>query len=345
MKRQKTVFSDVFHVWAQQTVEHGRNPSGNRSFLRGVAYSYAEPIARIVTVRGQRVALYRDYSFSVTTSKMQSETRGATRNLPGFHVAHIGDKSAWQSDYATTPLCTRRNPWGINHGANLKHYAGQIERAALAVGKSRKYGVERLATLRGIVADANRYAETFGLKTRFDVPDVGDIAEITARADAARARDIERDNARRAAQIEREKIARAEFADKLRAWLDGADIELPYVYRYGTNGADATDYCRVRGDVVETSRGASAPLSHVKRAWRLIGRLIERGETWQRNGHTIHVGHYQVDSVDSAGNVRAGCHTFNRAEMVRFGAILDATPEPTDAGETAPQTGDATPAV
>lgn len=85
-------------------------------------------------------------------------------------------------------------------------------------------------------------------------------------------------------------------------------------------------YLRVKGDTVETSRGARVPLSHVQRALPVVMALIRNGRTYQRNGHTIHLGHYAIDSIDEQGNLRAGCHLFNKAEIERFAGIVEALP-------------------
>jgi len=44
---------------------------------------------------------------------------------------------------------------------------------------------------------------------------------------------------------------------------------------------------------------------------------------WQRNGKTIHLGHYQIDKI-ADGQVIAGCHTIPIAEIERLAATLNA---------------------
>lgn len=51
------------------------------------------------------------------------------------------------------------------------------------------------------------------------------------------------------------------------------------------------------------------------RAFRLIAALRAKGQTYQRNGHSIRVGHYVIESIDAEGNMVAGCHRFTWAEM------------------------------
>lgn len=86
---------------------------------------------------------------------------------------------------------------------------------------------------------------------------------------------------------------------------------------------------------LETSRGAEVPADHARRVWPVLRRLYRTGGTYVRNGHTIHIGHFALDSVDADGTMRAGCHTFTRAEIERCAALLDlppvAAPESVDA--------------
>jgi hypothetical protein len=50
------------------------------------------------------------------------------------------------------------------------------------------------------------------------------------------------------------------------------------------------------------------PLEHAVRVFRFVKLCRERGEAWQRNGRSLRVGHFQVDSVDANGDFTAGCH-------------------------------------
>jgi hypothetical protein len=83
-----------------------------------------------------------------------------------------------------------------------------------------------------------------------------------------------------------------EQAAKLERWLAGEAI---WICLRGNQ------YLRVEGDQVVTTAG----------------------ETYQRNGHSIHLGHYTIDSIAADGTLRAGCHVIQRSEIERFGAILD----------------------
>jgi hypothetical protein len=82
-------------------------------------------------------------------------------------------------------------------------------------------------------------------------------------------------------------------------------------------------YLRLRGvGEVETSRGAIFPRADAVKAWRLIGVCRARGQGWERNGHIVRMGSFQLDAIDAEGNVRAGCHQVAFAEAERLARLL-----------------------
>lgn len=119
--------------------------------------------------------------------------------------------------------------------------------------------------------------------------------------------------AERAARAQREESAEA--ARRRADWLAG----VPNGW-HGDDGAGGA-MMRIRGDVLETSQGASVPLAHAVKVFRFVKACREAGKPWKRNGAAIRVGHFQVDSIDTAGNFRAGCHSFNWHELERVAKL------------------------
>jgi hypothetical protein len=299
---------EIPHLWAHRTQKEARNPQGNSRFIGDVIYSYAEPIGRLIVHRGRTIALFRDESWSVTTSRHQSAMRGAAHHLKSFTVASIGTER-YRDGQLGKP----------DHRANLKDFAAKIKAAGLAAVRARGHKEWKVRHMLATVETANDYAATFGLGTRFAVPSDIDLAKLEADA-----REQTRRDAERAKRVERkrelaEQQARHDEAARLQRWLAGSN-EGRY-FRYLDSA-----YLRVAGDVVETTQGARVPLGHVQRALPIIGRLIERGEAYQRNGHTIHLGPYVLDSIAADGTVTAGCHTFKPDEVRRFLGVLATLP-------------------
>ncbi len=116
-------------------------------------------------------------------------------------------------------------------------------------------------------------------------------------------------NRQRRLEVERSQLAEAE---RRTLWLAGERVGR---VRFDAEGGGAA--LRVMGDTLETSHGAEVPLSHAVKVFRFVKLCKERGETWRRNGHTIRVGHFQVDRVDCTGDFTAGCHFITWQEVER----------------------------
>lgn len=76
------------------------------------------------------------------------------------------------------------------------------------------------------------------------------------------------------------------------------------------------------GGLLQTSQGAEVPLTHAIRAFRFVKLCRDNGRTWHKNGHSIRVGHYTLDSISPEGNFKAGCHRINWPEIERLARAL-----------------------
>lgn len=103
----KTVFrnhSEVCQVWAKQNQQTGR--AGNISFDEDTIYSYGWwPMAKFIE---PNIVLFRDESYSISTSSHQHYVRSAISHCRVFNVISL------------TP----------NHKDNIKHYLAKIRETA-----------------------------------------------------------------------------------------------------------------------------------------------------------------------------------------------------------------------
>jgi hypothetical protein len=150
---------------------------------------------------------------------------------------------------------------------------------------------------------------------------VADIAQL-AGADSAAARYWSgRAGPMIAAALEREarerEEARAKAAAAIAEWRAGGRVYLGY---------DVPTMARIRGDVVETSRGASVPLLHACRLVRIAQRIAQRGGQQWEAGEGPRVGHYQVQRIGADLSATIGCHEFAPEESARIVADILAHP-------------------
>jgi len=285
-KRIRTVWpvDMVAHLWAHKSQDYARNPGHNFYFHGDTIYSYGShfPVARHVENKRGRAVLFPTRSYSATTAGHKCVVEGACRHLTVFHVADV----------------TATRPQFAQYRAEYMALVGKY-------AKARQRKPEHLDALRRLVEEANRFAEFFGLRARLTLPD--DLTAMIAECQAIEKRERERK------QREERKRER-EAQERLQKWVDGA-------IDYCPSGYGQPIRLRIAGDELQTSRGARVPLAHAVKAFRVLKRLHDKGQAYQRNGHTIHLGHFALDSLDTEGNVTAGCHTVQWAEIERVAAL------------------------
>ena len=349
----KTVFANhmVAHIWAQQNQAQGRSHNGNFHFDGPTLFSYRTPIANFVTgAKGERVVLISSNSYSMTTATrhMGPAWRAIDygRSTIAFKVPHIG---AWggRTRHGGAPMDAQ----------NVDYLASEYdgEKATMLRARTSPYGSpsERLTEA---AAKYEAYCAVFALERRHKFTPAADGALILERFErlAAKQNDPKEIARQEKAAARRDQVK--EFAGlydaavgehglraRLTEWREGRLQELPYGVADLLTDADRAEYVhrqatkierwragervylnrgapvmmRVKGDNIETSMGAEFPVEHGKRAFRLIVAVRGKGEGWQRNGHSVHLGHFQIDRIEANGDVRARCHFVAWSEIAR----------------------------
>lgn len=299
------------HVWAQNNQSEGRSSDSRMFFERGTIYSYGRHFAiasHVKDIKGNAAVLFTTDSYSPSTGKHISLTRGALRgDCPVYYVPEA------QAGYETK---------------NLEMFDKQTDKLL------EKYAAPRIrqTTRDGIASQIARNIEsrnTFGFAfvKRYKpvtVPDdINALAKSLTDAKAKAAASAER--AKKKAQEESYKLAeaalkasRGQWADlwRLNKWhlIQTDDRSYSLIvssYIRQTHGI----LLRVKGDIIETSQGAEFPLEHGLKALPFIRAVKAKGETWHKNGKTIHLGHFQIDSIEGDGTIKAGCHTVPYSEV------------------------------
>ena len=294
MKRQKHVFDtcEIPHLWAHKTQENARNKHGNLYFEGDTIYSYGShfPIARHSTNEGQPCVLFTTRTYSVTTRGHIYAVKGAIpKYIPIFFVDSVSN-----------------NP-------TIENIRAMEQSAAEFLAKAKRARENRTSLLwqsQGLLDSAAKMAEFFGIK--YTAKNFNALNAVAAEIDKAR---------QEASLIKRQQEAkrRAELAQDLELWKAGGK-DYPYSFFHSFR----TAFARISADSkeVETTKGARIPVEHAVKAWPLVKRVIETGQTYCANGHTIHLGNYAIRSIDIAGNLTVGCHVFDKAEVLRIGSLL-----------------------
>jgi hypothetical protein len=308
VKRQRHVFpsGEIAHLWYHKTQESARNATGSFYFSGDTVYSYGShfPIARHVSNGKQDAVLFTTKTYSVTTSGHCSAVRSSIPSsadvfeVPNVELGQTAEEHKHQ------------------HTANIADYISRI--AALVQKSLRARGSFQMtnahADATALAAECELYAHFFHLRK----PKLPSIPGVDSRRWAI-AKD--RENAQR--EREEEKRQREEWAkqeaERAERWRNGENIGYfhvaPVMLRLSADGQE-----------VETSRGARVPVSHALRGLRFVRAVVARGEAYQRNGHTLHLGHYAIDRIDADGTLHAGCHVIPLAEIERIAPVLESLP-------------------
>lgn len=303
---------EVAHLWYHQAQDSARVAQGNYYFTRDTIYSYGShfPIARLVKRDGAKECVFfTTRTYSVTTSGHISAVRHAIpADATVFHVDHVEK---------TPAECVKRLELIA---------AGKSRKLAEGIASKPKMRAPTQAKLyESIAADvkqAHAIAKWFGLKAPAKMPESIDDASALG-AKLARAADLKAKKAQRehdaAVKARREKLA-AELPGIMAWWRKhGTFIGSGF---NGWNSYELPVMLRIDGDEIVSSMGARFPVSHAPRAIALIESVRARGEEWHTNGHTCHLGHYQIDRIGADGAVYAGCHVVPYSEVQYIAAQL-----------------------
>ena len=277
--------SEVPHLWAHQSQDDARNSQNNLYFRGTTIYSYGGhfPIAQHVERKGIKAVVITTRGYSSTTSGHISAVRSA---IPDEVLTfHVDFSSSWKPGKA-----------------DVDEYNRRIAEHEVKASRARKHPEWDLRRAGELHAEALAFCKFYGLRFKVN-PLRTDLATVKAAA--------AKDSAAKALRTKIEKAAREkEYANQIETWLKGEWAQLPY-------GIDTL--LRVKDGQIETSRGARFPVEHAKRGLVLVEAVRAAGEPWARNGHTCHLGNYQIDRIDSNGTVHAGCHvvTYKAIERIR----------------------------
>ena len=287
---------EVCHVWASQNRDAGK---GSNLFFDGpviYSYGYHFPIARMIL----SVCLFTSEGYSSATAKHKSYVRGAI----GGHV-HTFIVPDVLADSETA------------HAGNLSHIVAAREAAILAAARARSNGDAYIKRAERLADDARAYAAVFNLPA----PDLAPVspellADAQAKAKKASEARAKETAARKAERAERERSDLAAYQEKLDAWKTGAAVTVPY-------RNDEPTALRVKGDVIETSRGAVVPRSVAPGLWAAACTCRKNGETMRPETRgAAGVGDYSLREIRDDGAIVVGCHVLEFSELSRMAAAL-----------------------
>lgn len=288
---------ELAHVWAQnKQPTTWRATSGNMLFVGPRIYSWGTHfcIARILP---SGVVVYGTHKYSSSTGKHQSIVRGAVSHRK---VVYCYDPDGTAAD-------------------NVRQAHRDVA-AALLEGENKRRREHTRAAYKAqalqLAQQANEYLaalpddEKVGVKP-IDLSTLDHIRDEAMRADEL---------ARAAAEAHRLKVLEVERA-KLAAWR---------AHEYdGFMGQITALRLSKDGTEVETSRGATIPVSHAKKLWPLIENCRKVGKGLE--DRNVRLGHFTLTRIGGDGSIVVGCHNIAYSEIEAIARQLGLITE----GETA----------
>ena len=279
MKTKYSSNRELIHVWAHDSSPEIMKQANSVTCHNNILYSYSTAIGQIVN---NDTVIYNTASYSNTTSKQQSLMYQSTSHYLNRIYLSI-------HKYDLNHLIFSQHSFNeIIFEPNLK----QASEFLLKASRSKKYKDFYSSKALSIFDNLERYALLFNLA--YELPNVDALTESALKADKE-AKALEK--IYKAKRIQQQ-------AEALANWRLGLDVR---------NHFEITAL-RIKDDVIETSRGAKIPLEHAVKFWSLINSWHQKGITYTKNNHSIHLGNYAVNRFEN-DILTVGCHQIPYSEI------------------------------
>jgi hypothetical protein len=270
---------ELIHIWAHDSSPEIRKQANSVSCQNDILYSYSTCIGQIIS---NDTVIYNTASYSITTSKHQSYMQSATSHY----------QNRIYLDIPKMNLNSLKLGQGDFENLILSHNETKAGDLLLKASRSRKYSDLYNREALSIFNNIEKYALLFNLK--YETPDLDHLKESALKADKE-AKALEK--IRKAERIK-------EQAEALENWRAGHDVR---------NHFELTAL-RIKDDEIQTTKGARIPLDHAIKFWGLIKSWHEKGVSYVKDHHSIHLGNYSVNRFEN-GILTVGCHSIPYSEI------------------------------
>lgn len=231
----------------------------------------------------------------MTNEQGQEALLFTTRGYSNTTGKHISIVSAATRQYKKI-FCN--NPKG-SHDENFKAWLNSSETIAKNLINARK-PEKYLSEIAHNKRQAEQYSEFFGIDIPENLQNVFNISNKQEYLSLYEKQiEFEKQEAKR-----RLREQRAQFKEQFKKWINYETDRLYTSYKY--------DFLRVNNERIETTQAVQIPIELAKRLYNNI------------KNNTLSVGdkilNYSVDKIGA--EIKIGCHTFNKAYLLRFGSTL-----------------------
>jgi len=271
--------SELSHIWANDPDPSIGKSANSMSCQNGVLFSYNTAIAHLIPERN--TVIINTASYSNTTSKHQGHARSASNHFDTIFLD-----------------IPKMNLRGLVFGQRdfeeliLKYNDDVASKLLVKASRARIHAGIHYSKALFIYENLSKYAQFLNLN--YAMPD---LTSIQARAVEAEKKAVELAKIAQAKRI-------IEEAEDLEKWRLGQDIR-----RYFELTA-----LRIKDDEIQTTRGARIPVDHAIKFWGLIKSWHDKGVSYVKDHHSIHLGNYSVNRFEN-DVLTVGCHTIPYSEI------------------------------
>lgn len=300
--------SNIAHRWANNTDQNLSKGSSSLFFEGASIYSYGHHFEIARKLSDGRTLFTKD-SYSNSTAKHKSHVYGAIQ----YNAIEVSTFFALEDSKETKNKA---------HKSNIEYIVAEIEEQNKKLKNARKPEIylSKISDLQNEIVD---YIKDFNVPKyiyKFYSPSLDEFSTLWQRLgkiDKAKARKYKSDLKKAEAYRKQKAI------ENLKHFNNTALPQfLEHVGSYLQHPIDSNlTYLRLSkdGTNIQTSKGIILDLNEAKRLYTFIDKL--NGEHWQRNGKQYAIGnHYSLDTINSNGDLFAGCHTIQNEEIKRFAA-------------------------
>lgn len=284
--------AEVAHLFANQSQDYATD---YRVKFEGKSYySYRTEIACFRSnSRGEECVILDDHRYSNTTSKHQNNIREACNHLTVFEYER-GSHSYNYPSHVTVDFI-------------YNYYIDKATELQSKSNRARKNKLSLIEQAKHYLVKANQLIDFFDA-THLERLDEDQFNELLTKLAIEHEDVLRREKEEKAIRLAMElEYYKSDFHD----WLTGNRVTFPRCYNNNI-------YLRVKDDMVETSRGATFPVSSCETLFKLYQRCVRDNEVYDDN---IQVGNYRVNHISRKGII-AGCHHIKPDEITRFAKIL-----------------------
>lgn len=278
--------SEVAHNWANKTgkAKKGFNVFYEDGYRGNVIYSYGYhfPIARHATLpNGKEAVFMTTRGYSVSTGSHISQVSSAISHLNVIRMDNIE--------------ASNKREHTENYKLILKDRIEVLSKAT----RARTYKDMYVREAEGLRNTLNKYSKLFKLGFH-DIKEVS-IDEFEG---VVKEFDLNQIAKRKSEQRKKERLRKSRLEEAklhMREWHHNTRSQCPYIEGYH-------DQVRIKGDIVETSKGVKVKLSDGLKLFKLMEICAGRKELWIPKTE-MKIDGFKVTCIESDGMLRVACHT------------------------------------